>query len=108
MDFQIYSKRKIIKDNDKKYSKQSNYSVFLPEKSKRLYYSGFDRKILQIIKLFRKPFLFDKMACKEKIKYLKRIKSLIVNEINDDTAQVLNIFFVNILNYFNPLTPGVH
>ena len=72
MDFQIDNERKIIKDNDRKYDKQSNYCASLLKKSKRLYYSDFDQKILQLIKLFRKPFLFDKKVSKEKINFFEK------------------------------------
>ena len=77
--------------------KQRNYVVSLLRKTKTQYYSNLDKENVTDNKAFIKtvkPFLSDKITSKEKIALIKENESISNDE---NTAQVLNTFFSNIV-----------
>ena len=83
--------------NKSRYTKQRNYCVSLLRKTKTQYYSNLDEKNVTDNKAFWKtvkPFLSDKITSKEKITLIEE-NEIVSNDEN--TAQVLNTFFSNIV-----------
>ena len=81
--------------------KQRNYVVSLLRKAKTQYYSNLDKENVTDNKAFIqtvKPFLSDKIMSKEKITLIKENESISNDE---NTAQVLNTFFSNIVGSVN-------
>ena len=81
--------------------KQRNYVVSLLRKAKTQYYSNLDKENVTDNKAFIKtvkPFLSDKIMSKEKITLIKENESISNDE---NTAQVLNTFFSNIVGSLN-------
>ena len=84
-------------ENKSRYTKQRNYCVSLLRKTKTQYYSNLDEKNVTDNKAFWKtvkPFLSDKITSKEKITLIEE-NEIVSNDEN--TAQVLNTFFSNIV-----------
>ena len=87
--------------NKSRYTKQRNYCVSLLRKTKTPYYSNLDEKNVTDSKAFWKtvnPFLSDKITSKEKITLIEK-NEIVSNDEN--TAQVLNTFFSNIVGSLN-------
>ena len=81
--------------------KQRNYVVSLLRKTKTQYYSNLDKENVTDNKAFIKtvkPFLSDKITSKEKTALIKENESISNDE---NTAQVLNTFFSNIVGSVN-------
>ena len=88
-------------ENKSRYTKQRNYCVSLLRKTKTQYYSNLDEKNVTDNKAFWKtvkPFLSDKITSKEKITLIEE-NEIVSNDEN--TAQVLNTFFSNIVSSLN-------
>ena len=88
-------------ENKSRYTKQRNYCVSLLRKTKTQYYSNLDEKNVTDNKAFWKtvkPFLSDKITSKEKITLIEE-NEIVSNDEN--TAQVLNTFFSNIVGNLN-------
>ena len=87
--------------NESRYTKQRNYCVSLLRKTKTPYYSNLDEKNVTDSKAFWKtvnPFLSDKITSKEKITLIEK-NEIVSNDEN--TAQVLNTFFSNVVGSLN-------
>ena len=85
-------------ENKRKYSKQRNYCVSLLRKSKSEYFGNPNEKKISDNKTFWKtikPFLSDKITSTQKIKLIEK-EEIIMG--NDNTAEVLNTFFSNIVS----------
>ena len=88
-------------ENKSRYTKQRNYCVSLLRKTKAQNYSNLDEKNVADNKTFCKtvkPFLSDKITSKEKITLIEE-HEIVSN--NENTAQVLNTFFSNIVGSLN-------
>ena len=88
-------------ENKSRYTKQRNYCVSLLRKTKTPYYSNLDEKNVTDSKAFWKtvnPFLSDKITSKEKITLIEK-NEIVSNDEN--TAQVLNTFFSNVVGSLN-------
>ena len=88
-------------ENKSRYTKQRNYCVSLLRKTKTQYYSNLDEKNVTDNKAFWKtvkPFLSDKITSKEKITLIEE-NEIVSNDEN--TAQVLNTFFSDIVGSLN-------
>ena len=93
--------RKRSDENIKKYSKQRNYCVLLYRGTKRKYYSNLDGKSITDNKNFWrtvKPFLSDKTPFNAKI---TPIEDGEIISSDNETADVLNTFFSNIVSNLN-------
>ena len=85
------------KENKSRYSKQRNYCVSLIRKMKKDYYSTLDVKKVTDNKNFWKtirPFLTDKIVSTERITLIDNGEVVVTEK---DPANVLNIFFSNIV-----------
>ena len=88
-------------ENKIRYTKQRNYCLSLLRKTKTQYYSNIDEKNVTDNKAFWKtvkPFFSDKITSKEKITLIEE-NEIVSNDEN--TAQVLNTFFLNIVGSLN-------
>ena len=88
-------------ENKIKYSKQRNYCISLLRKTRTQYYSNLDEKSVTDKKVFWKtvkPFLSHKIISKEKITLIAE-NEIVSND--EDTAQVSNAFFSNIVGSRN-------
>ena len=84
--------------NKREFSKQRIYYVYLVRKSKKLYYGNLDEKNVTDNETFWKTikaFLSDKIVSREKITLIKEDE---IVESDSNTAQILNIFFSNIVS----------
>ena len=84
-------------ENKSRNTRQRNYFVSLLRKRKTQYYRNLDEKNVTDNKAFWKtvkPFLSDKITSKEKITLIEE-NEIVSNDEN--TAQVLNTFFSNIV-----------
>ena len=92
-------------ENKSRYKKQRNYCVSLLRKTRTQYYINLDEKNVTDNRAFWKKlkhFLSDKIMSKEKMTLT--ITLIEENEIvsnDEDTAQVLNTFFSNIVGSLN-------
>ena len=88
-------------ENKSRYTKQRNYCVSLLRKTKTQYYRNLDEKNVTDNKAFLKtvkPFLSDKITSKGKIALIEE-NEIVSNDEN--TVQVLNTFFSNIVGGIN-------
>ena len=88
-------------ENKRKYSKQRNYCVSLPRKTKKNYYSNLNEKKITDNETFWKTvkaFLSDKTPSDEKINLIEKDKII---KTNINTANVLNTFFSTIISNLN-------
>ena len=95
-------RNRFLKDtNDytkREFSKQRNYYVPLLRKSKKVYYSNLDEKIVTDNETFWKTikqFLSDKIVSRDKLTLIEE-DEIVESDIN--TAQILNTFFSNIVS----------
>ena len=85
-------------ENKRKYSKQRNYCVSLLRKSKSEYFGNLNEKKISDNKKFWKtikPFLSNKITSTQKITLIDK-EDIIMG--NDNTAEVLNTLFSNIVS----------
>ena len=88
-------------ENKIRYTKQRNFCVSLLRKTKKQYYQNLNEKSIVDNKLFWKtvkPFLSEKISGMDKIDLIEN-NELIKNDLK--TAEVLNIFFSNIVQSLN-------
>ena len=87
--------------NKSRYTKQRNYCVSLLRKTKTQHYSNLDEKNVTDNKAFWKkvkPFLSDRIMYKGKITLIEE-DEIVSND--EETTQVLNTFFSNVLVSLN-------
>ena len=85
-------------ENKRRYSKQSNYCLLILRKSESKYFGNLNKKKISDNKTFWKtikPFLSDKIISTQKITLIDKEK-IIMGDNN--TAEVLNTFFPNIVS----------
>ena len=86
------------KENKRKYSKRCIYCVSLLKKPKSKYFGDLNEKKISDNKTFCKtikPFLLDKVTSTQKISFIDR-EEIIMG--NDNTTEILNTFFFNIVS----------
>ena len=96
----MFTKKKRSDENRKNYFKRWNYCVLLLRRTKRKRYSGSDKKSITDNKFWTsvKLFLSDKTPFNAKITLVEG-REIIISD--NETADVLNIFFSNIVSYLN-------
>ena len=85
-------------ENKRRYSKQNNYCLSILRKSESKYFGNLNKKKISDNKTFWKtikPFLSDKITSTQKITLIDKEK-IIMGDNN--TAEVLNTFFPNIVS----------
>ena len=85
-------------ENKRKYSKQRNYYISLLRKSKSEYFGNLNGKKISDNKTFWKtikPFLSDKITSNLKVTLIEKAEMIMGD---DNTAEVLNTFFSNIVS----------